>query len=81
MKNRIFLFNVVLLFFHLNYWVGSGLAQNVGIGTLVPHPSALLDIDAGLTNDKGLLVRKVVTEKPAPGETYTSTYSYEYTFY
>ncbi len=33
--------------------------NNVGIGTLTPAPSALLDIDAGPSNNKGMLVPRL----------------------
>lgn len=36
-------------------------AQNVGIGTFTPQPSALLDIDASPANNKGILVPRMTT--------------------
>jgi len=33
--------------------------SNVGIGTTTPHPSALLDIDASTTNNKGVLIPRL----------------------
>jgi hypothetical protein len=33
--------------------------NNVGIGTTTPHPSALLDIDASTTNNKGVLIPRL----------------------
>jgi hypothetical protein len=33
--------------------------SNVGIGTNTPHPSALLDIDASTTNNKGVLIPRL----------------------
>ena len=42
---------------------GVSLAQNnnVGIGTLTPKASALLDVDASPGNDKGVLVPRLTT--------------------
>lgn len=34
-------------------------SQNVGIGTITPSPSALLDIDASSTNNKGILIPRM----------------------
>lgn len=37
----------------------SAFSQNVGIGTITPHSSALLDIDASTTNNKGVLIPRL----------------------
>lgn len=56
---------IVSLFFFATLFIGeldnilSAQTNNVGIGTLTPAPSALLDIDASPSNNKGMLVPRL----------------------
>jgi hypothetical protein len=49
---------IVLLGLFISQFYSYAQSNNVGIGTLTPHPSALLDIDASNTN-KGLLIPRL----------------------
>ena len=48
---------IALLILHTSY--SFILAQSVGIGTLSPHGSALLDINASPLNNKGILIPRL----------------------
>ncbi len=56
---------IVIVFFFTSLLIGLvenllvAQSNNVGIGTLTPAPSALLDIDASPTNNKGMLVPRL----------------------
>ncbi len=63
-KYIITLITITAFFFSSLLWRGAGaeiIAQNnnVGIGTLIPKASALLDIDASPANNKGVLVPRM----------------------
>ena len=54
MKKQITLFTAFILL------ISAGIrAQNVGVGTLTPDPSALLDINANPANNKGILIPRL----------------------
>ena len=60
---------IVSLFFFAALFSGGfnnalwGQTNNVGIGTLAPAPSALLDIDASPSNNKGMLVPRLTASQ------------------
>ncbi len=60
-KETIFLAPILFLWFYFFITSSYCFAQNnnVGIGTLAPAPSALLDIDASPGNNKGVLIPRV----------------------
>jgi hypothetical protein len=55
MKN----YKYLILFIVLTFFIKGVSAQNVGIGTSTPDDSALLDIDASPSNDKGVLIPRI----------------------
>ncbi|MGB3948010.1 MAG: fibronectin type III domain-containing protein [Bacteroidia bacterium] len=51
--------NICLIILCLSILRTGAQTNNVGIGTTTPHPSALLDIDASSTNNKGVLIPRL----------------------
>lgn len=63
---KLIVFSVIFFFYSSLHWRGSEIAaqnNNVGIGTLTPVPSALLDIDASPANNKGVLVPRMTANQ------------------
>ncbi|MGB3948012.1 MAG: hypothetical protein WBM13_08505 [Bacteroidia bacterium] len=56
MKNKLIIFLFIIVGHHQFTF---GQTNSVGIGTTTPHPSALLDIDASTTNNKGVLIPRL----------------------
>jgi hypothetical protein len=52
-------FKYSIIFIVLTFFIEGVSAQNVGIGTSTPDGSALLDIDASPSNDRGVLIPRV----------------------
>ncbi len=63
LKNKISFSTVLLTLINILFYQNPCFGQNnnVGIGTLTPAPSALLDIDASPANNKGVLVPRITS--------------------
>jgi len=63
---KLITFPAIFFFYFSLLWSGAKVSaqnNNIGIGTLTPAPSALLDIDASPANNKGVLVPRMTANQ------------------